>query len=159
MAAITNIKVAGLGGLGVLSAAHVLGELALRAGFDVKKAEVHGMSQRGGSLCSDVRYGEQVLSPMIPAGEVDFLLCLAADWQHLHAHELHPHGTLLSPELIALEQLSNRKALNVAMLGVLSRYLDFADALWLETLQASFPAKLHTGNEKAFRLGQAAVAA
>ena len=72
-----NIKIAGLGGMGVLSASHVLAETLFLAGYDVKKAEVHGMSQRGGSVASDIRFGTRILSPMIPVGEVDFLLALA----------------------------------------------------------------------------------
>ena len=63
---VQNIKIAGLGGMGVLSASWVLAEAVFRSGFDVKKAEVHGMSQRGGSVASDIRFGPKVLSPMIP---------------------------------------------------------------------------------------------
>ncbi len=154
MAEVTNIKFAGLGGMGVLSAANVMSQLAFRVGYDVKKAEVHGMSQRGGSLCSDVRYGPLVLSPMIPLGEVDFLVCLAVEWQHLHVHELRPTGRLLSAAAIDSAQLTTRKALNVAMLGLLSRHLNFPDNAWLASLRECFPAKLHNSNEHAFRLGQ-----
>ena len=54
---VTNVVLAGLGGQGVLKASDILADAALRAGLDVKKAEVHGMSQRGGSVTSDVRFG------------------------------------------------------------------------------------------------------
>jgi len=50
----------------------------LSRGLDVKKSEIHGMSQRGGSVSSDVRFGDSVFSPMVPAGEADFLVVLAA---------------------------------------------------------------------------------
>ncbi|MDR1009584.1 MAG: 2-oxoacid:acceptor oxidoreductase family protein, partial [Opitutaceae bacterium] len=70
-AKVTNVKIAGLGGMGVLTATRILAEVFFRRGLDVKKAEVHGMSQRGGSVCSDVRAGRKVLSPMIPEGETD----------------------------------------------------------------------------------------
>ena len=57
---ITSIKIAGLGGMGVLTSTQILAEVFFRQGLDVKKAEVHGMSQRGGSICSDVRFGKKV---------------------------------------------------------------------------------------------------
>ena len=65
---VTNVVLAGLGGQGVIKASDILADAALRAGFDVKKAEIHGMSQRGGSVTSDVRFGRKVLSPMVPRG-------------------------------------------------------------------------------------------
>ena len=71
-----NFLVVGVGGQGALLASTVLAETGVRAGFDVKKAEVHGMSQRGGSVNSHVRWGQQVLSPVIGKGEVDVLLAL-----------------------------------------------------------------------------------
>ena len=66
---VTNVVVAGLGGQGVLKASDILADVAFAAGLDVKKSEVHGMSQRGGSVASDVRFGEHVFSPMVPEGE------------------------------------------------------------------------------------------
>ena len=66
---VTNIVIAGLGGQGVLTASDIVADVAFHAGFDVKKSEVHGMSQRGGSVASDVRYGAQVFSPMVPEGK------------------------------------------------------------------------------------------
>lgn len=71
-----NFLIVGVGGQGALLASDVLAETGVRAGFDVKKAEVHGMSQRGGSVNSHVRWGERVLSPVIGQGDVDFLLAL-----------------------------------------------------------------------------------
>ncbi|MFH1635451.1 MAG: indolepyruvate oxidoreductase subunit beta [Chloroflexota bacterium] len=71
-----NFLVVGVGGQGALLASNVLAEVGLRAGFDVKKAEVHGMSQRGGSVNSHVRWGADVKSPVIGRGEVDVLLSL-----------------------------------------------------------------------------------
>jgi len=58
-----NVVVAGLGGQGVLKASDILADVAFSAGLDVKKSELHGMSQRGGSVSSDVRFGERVFSP------------------------------------------------------------------------------------------------
>ena len=73
---VVNVKFAGLGGTGVIKASDVMAELVFEQGYDVKKAEVHGMSQRGGSIASDVRFakGEEVQSPMIPTGEADYLV-------------------------------------------------------------------------------------
>lgn len=73
MAKVTNILLAGVGGQGILLASEVLAEVLMLAGYDVKKNEVHGMSQRGGSVTSHVRYGEKVYSPIIPEGEADIL--------------------------------------------------------------------------------------
>ena len=70
---VTNILLAGVGGQGILLASEVLSEVVLMAGLDVKKNEIHGMSQRGGSVVSHVRYGEKIFSSIIPEGEVDIL--------------------------------------------------------------------------------------
>ncbi len=71
-----NIVVAGTGGQGVMTASEVLAQTALAAGFDVKKTEVAGMAQRGGSVNSQVRFGRQILCPSIAPGEADLLLAL-----------------------------------------------------------------------------------
>ena len=70
---ITNILLVGVGGQGILLASEILSEAAMLAGFDVKKSEIHGMSQRGGSVVSHVRYGQEVFSPIVPEGEGDIL--------------------------------------------------------------------------------------
>ncbi len=70
---ITNILLVGFGGQGILLASEILAETCMLAGFDVKKNDVHGMSQRGGSVVSHVRYGNQVFSPIVPEGEGDVL--------------------------------------------------------------------------------------
>ncbi|MCW8859302.1 MAG: indolepyruvate oxidoreductase subunit beta [Deltaproteobacteria bacterium] len=73
MSKVKNILLAGVGGQGILLASEVLSEVMLMAGLDVKKNEIHGMSQRGGSVVSHVRYGDKVYSSIIPEGEVDIL--------------------------------------------------------------------------------------
>jgi indolepyruvate ferredoxin oxidoreductase beta subunit len=70
---VTNILVAGVGGQGVILASDVMADTFLKAGYNVKKSEVHGMAQRGGSVSSHVRFGEKVYSPIIKMGEVDYL--------------------------------------------------------------------------------------
>ncbi len=73
MSKVNNILLAGVGGQGILLASEVISEVMLLAGLDVKKNESHGMSQRGGSVVSHVRYGEKIYSSIIPEGDVDIL--------------------------------------------------------------------------------------
>lgn len=70
---VTNILLAGVGGQGTLLASEVLSEALMLAGHEIKKSEIHGMSQRGGSVTSHVRFGPKVHSPLIPEGTVDIL--------------------------------------------------------------------------------------
>lgn len=69
-----NFLVVGVGGQGTLLASDVLADVGVRAGYDVKKSEVHGMAQRGGSVTSHVRWGDEVRSPLIGRGEVNYLI-------------------------------------------------------------------------------------
>jgi len=69
----TNILICGVGGQGILLASEILSEAAMESGYDVKKSEVHGMAQRGGSVVSHIRYGEKIYSPLIRKGEADFI--------------------------------------------------------------------------------------
>lgn len=156
---VTNVVIAGLGGQGVLKASDILAEAAFLAGLDVKKAEVHGMSQRGGSVSSDVRFGAKVLSPMVPPGQADYLVVLEADQVDNNRWQLRAGGVLLGPECIDMDKLTNKRSINVAMLGVLSRHLDIPRAEWMAAVKASLPPKLHEANEQAFAVGEAAAAA
>ena len=70
----TSIVIVGVGGQGTLLASNILGKVAMDSGFDVKVSEVHGMSQRGGSVITYVRYGEQVASPIVEEGGADILM-------------------------------------------------------------------------------------
>ena len=69
-----NIMIVGVGGQGTLLASRILGNLVINEGYDVKVSEVHGMSQRGGSVVTYVKYGEKVYSPVIDEGEADIIL-------------------------------------------------------------------------------------
>ncbi len=71
---VTNIFLSGVGGQGTILASNILAEVFLKAGYDVKKAEVHGMAQRGGDVTTHFRFGKKVYSPIIKYGDVDFLL-------------------------------------------------------------------------------------
>lgn len=79
-----NIMIVGVGGQGSLLASKLLGRLLLDQGYDVKVSEVHGMSQRGGSVVTYVRYGDRVNSPVIDKGEADYIVSFelleAARW-------------------------------------------------------------------------------
>jgi indolepyruvate ferredoxin oxidoreductase beta subunit len=154
-----NVIFAGLGGQGVIKASDILADAAFRAGLDVKKAEVHGMSQRGGSVTSDVRFGQEVLSPMVPAGEADFLIVLSADQVEVNRGVLRPGGVVIRADFVDEAKLPNRKSLNVALLGALSHHLDIAEETWLAAVKAALPERLHDLNLNAFRLGKAAAAA
>lgn len=153
---VTNVVVAGLGGQGVLKASDILAEAALRDGLDVKKSELHGMSQRGGSVTSDVRFGAEVLSPMVPPGEADYLVVIAADQVEVNRWLLRPGGTLIGPDAIDENALPNKRSLNVALLGVLSRHLGISEESWLASIRSNLPAKLHEANQQAFSMGRAA---
>lgn len=156
---VTNVVLAGLGGQGVIKASDILADAAVRAGFDVKKAEVHGMSQRGGSVTTDVRFGPRVLSPMVPRGEADFLVVLAPSEVEVTRALLRPGGVLVAPDLVGEDELANRRSLNVALLGALSHHLDIPEAAFLDAVRAALPERLHGVNEKAFATGRAAARA
>ncbi len=150
----TNIVIAGLGGQGVIKASDILAEAAFAAGLDVKKSELHGMSQRGGSVTSDVRFGPKVHSPMVPTGEADYLVVLAPDQVEPSRHLLRAGGVLITPDAIEEAALPDRRSLNVALLGVLAAHVGIGVEHWLAALHANLPQKLHAANEQAFELGR-----
>lgn len=152
---VTNVVIAGLGGQGVLKASDIVAEAAFRAGFDVKKSEIHGMSQRGGSVASDVRFGPEVFSPMAPAGEADFLVLFDAGQLEANRAHLRPGGTLITPTVLEGVKLASKKSLNVAMAGALSAWLDIPEETWLDAVRAQLPEWLHAANLAAFRAGRA----
>ncbi len=92
---IFNIVIAGVGGQGVLMASKVLAESALASGLDVKQNEVHGMAQRGGSVISFVRIGEQVNSPVVMPGTADMLISFEPLEALRYIHFLKPGGRLV----------------------------------------------------------------
>lgn len=150
----TNVVIAGLGGQGVLKASDIFANVVFRAGFDVKKSEIHGMSQRGGSVSSDVRFGSKVFSPMVPPGQADYLVVLAPSQVAIARPMLKPSGVLIEPGMVDETKLANKKSLNVALLGALARRLDLAENLWHAAIQAALPEKLHAANLQAFAIGK-----
>ncbi len=151
---VTNVVIAGLGGQGVLKASDILAQVAFDTGLDVKKSEVHGMAQRGGSVTSDVRFGPTVFSPMVPAGEADYVVVMASEEVEASRRHLKPGGVMITPEDVPIASLDSPRSLNVALLGVLSAYLPLPEPAWLEAVRASLPEKLHEANFKAFSIGR-----
>lgn len=90
-----SITLVGVGGQGTILTSDLLALAAMHAGFDVKKSEIHGMSQRGGSVVSQVRYGDRVRSPIIPEGATDVLVAFERNEALRFAHLLKPGGLLL----------------------------------------------------------------
>ena len=89
-----NFLLVGVGGQGTILASNILAEVGLRTGFDVKQAEVHGMSQRGGSVVSNMRWAKQVFSPIIPKGEADILIAFEKLEAARFADFLRPDGLM-----------------------------------------------------------------
>ena len=95
MSNVKSVMIVGVGGQGPLLASRVLGSAMLSQGVDVKVSEVHGMSQRGGSVVTYVRYGDKVYSPIIAQGEADVLLAFEALEAARYLPWLKPEGTVV----------------------------------------------------------------
>jgi len=161
---VTSVIIAGVGGQGIVTASDILSGALHRHGYDVKKSEIHGMSQRGGSVSSDVRFGKRVLSPMVPAGSADFLVVMEPTQVAPHRHMLREGGVLITPDDAAYILESGdeppdpraEKLLNVALLGVLSAHLpQIPGACWLASLRSVLPERLHDINVTAFTRARA----
>ena len=155
---VINIVIAGLGGQGIVTAADILADAAFRAGFDVKKSEIHGMSQRGGSVSSDVRFGEQVHSPMVPSGKADFLVITESTQVDPNIHRLKKDGRLITPDAAPhlfkdddpASAVQAARMINVALLAVLSVHLELPESNWLEAIESNLPERLHEVNRNVF---------
>ena len=90
-----NLLLSGVGGQGVILASRILSEAALAQGLDIKQSEVHGMSQRGGSVVSHVRIGDRVHSPLVPEGQCDLLAGFEPLEALRHAHNVRPGGAIV----------------------------------------------------------------
>ena len=188
-----SIMIVGVGGQGTLLASRILGSVIQGAGQDVKVSEVHGMSQRGGSVVTYIKYGEKVYSPVIEKGQADIIVSFeqleAARWLSYlknggtiitNTQKISPMpvitGAAEYPDglidkikdkginvisvdaLSAAEQAGSAKAVNVALMGVLSKVLDgFDEAAWENAVVECVPAKVTEINKKAFGLGRALV--
>ena len=90
-----NIMIVGVGGQGSLLASKLLGQILLSAGYDVKVSEVHGMSQRGGSVVTYVRFGDRVYSPVIDKGEADYIISFELLEAARYVEYLKPDGHIV----------------------------------------------------------------
>ena len=186
----TSIMIVGVGGQGTLLASKLLGNVLLKQGYDVKLSEVHGMSQRGGSVVTYVRYGDRVYSPIVDQGEADYILSFeileSARWiSYLKkgsgklitntqktwpmpvitgavpypdgiVEKLSAMADVQAVDALALAtEAGSPKAVNVVLIGVLSRLMDIPEAAWLQALEETVPPKLLELNKKAFALGRA----
>ncbi len=149
---VTNVLFAGLGGQGIIRASDMLTEAAFRMNFDVKKSELHGMSQRGGSVSSDVRFGTKVWSPMIPYGQADYLLAVSEDQADVCCMYLNADSKIIRPSQLSAEDASSRMV-NIAMLGILNQYLQFPMELWETLIRENFKDAVAEANIEAFRRG------
>ena len=184
-----NVMIVGVGGQGSLLASKLLGYLLLNEGYDVKVSEVHGMSQRGGSVVTYVRFGEKVYSPVIDKGEADFIVSFekleAARYVEylkkggrivVNTQEIDPMpvitGAASYPEklidkmeaegiavdamdcLSLAEQAGSAKAVNLVLMGRLSRYFDIPEEKWISAIEKCVPEKFVEMNKRAFAFGR-----
>ena len=184
-----NIMIVGVGGQGSLLASKLLGYLLLKEGYDVKVSEVHGMSQRGGSVVTYVRFGDKVYSPIIDRGEADYII----SFEEMEAARYLPYlkeggrivtntqqidpmpvitGASAYPEkliekleekgaqvdamdcLTLAEEAGSSKAVNIVLMGRLSKYFDIPAEKWQQAIEALVPEKFREVNLKAFALGR-----
>ena len=90
-----NIMIVGVGGQGTLLTSRILGGITIKAGYDVKLSEVHGMAQRGGSVVTFVRYGDKVNEPIVEEGQADVLIAFERLEALRYAHFLKKDGVLV----------------------------------------------------------------
>lgn len=181
--------IVGVGGQGSLLASKLLGYLLLQEGYDVKVSEVHGMSQRGGSVVTYVRFGEKVYSPIIDRGEADVIISFEQLEAARYLEYLKPEGRIVTnvqmidpmpvitgaasyPEnliekmtamgikvdamdcLSLAQEAGSAKAVNIVLMGRLSRYFDIPVEKWQQAIRDLVPAKFVDINLKAFDLGR-----
>jgi len=142
----------GTGGQGVLKAAEICAVAAMREGFHVKKSEVHGMAQRGGAVESHGRFGAEVFSPLIPAGQADVLVGFDGAEAARLKSILKDGGKDVTPALAqAGSVITSSLFINTFMLGVLSKFTPISETSWLAALHEVFAGKQEAENERVFR--------
>ncbi len=183
----TNVVICGVGGQGIILASNVLCSVAFSEALDVKKSEVHGMAQRGGSVITHVRFGKKVYSPLIEEGTSDFILAFeplealrylpylkengimivndreispmsvlvgAAKYPQDIDRQLKKRGKthFVDATSIALE-MGNVRIVNILLLGVLSRFLNFKKQSWKEAIKENVRGRFVDLNITAFNRG------
>ncbi len=137
-----NILFCGTGGQGVLKASEVCGVAAINAGFKVKKSEVHGMAQRGGSVESHLRIGKEIYSPLITPGQADFLVSFHQGETARMKHFLSPQGVDFTPFLEKVNQLPDHRLVNSFFLGILASKLPIPQEHWYEAIKTVIGKKI-----------------
>lgn len=128
-----NIMIVGVGGQGTLLASRILGNTVIGEGYDVKVSEVHGMSQRGGSVVTYVRYGEKVHSPIIDKGEADVILA----FEELEAYRALPYLKNGGKILVNRQKMDPMPVITGAMQypsGIEEKISSVADATFIDAL-------------------------
>ncbi len=185
-----SVLFAGVGGQGIVLASKILAKVAFDSGLMVKESELHGMAQRGGSVVSHVRFGEEVHSPLIPLGRADILVSLEELEGLRYINFLKKDGTVIFNKNVSIpstvrpdtgltypedaegklrvmgynvvkieakevaKSAGNLKSENIAVLGLLSNYLNLSEQTWQETISKSVPSKTIEVNLKAFQGGR-----
>lgn len=184
-----NIMIVGVGGQGSLLASKILGKILADEAPEVKVSEVHGMSQRGGSVVTYVRSGDRVYSPIIDKGEADFIVSFEKSEAARYADRLAKGGAVIVNEreidpmpvitgaakyphdvleklsqagvktdaldaLSLAEEAGSSKAVNLVLMGRLSKYFDVSEEKWLKVIEDTVPPKFAELNKKAFILGR-----
>lgn len=184
-----NVMIVGVGGQGSLLASKLLGRLLLTRGYDIKVSEVHGMSQRGGSVVTYVRFGDKVYSPVIDKGQADYIVSFelleAARWTEylkpngkiiVNTQQINPMPVIIGaaeyPQnlvqkmsgagidvdafdaLSLAEKAGSAKAVNIVLMGHLSRNFDFSEEEWMDAIEQSVPSKFLELNKTAFIMGR-----
>ncbi len=184
----TNLMIVGVGGQGSLLASKLLGRLLVDEGYDVKVSEVHGMSQRGGSVVTYVRFGEKVYSPIVAEGEADYIVSFEKLEGARYVDRLKPDGQIIvntqqidpMPVVIGAaeypaevldalaekgvkidgfdalslaEQAGSAKAVNIVLMGRLSKYLEIPYEKWISAIEKTVKPQFVEINKKAFDLG------
>jgi indolepyruvate ferredoxin oxidoreductase, beta subunit len=128
---VTNIFLSGVGGQGTILASNILAEVFLKAGYDVKKSEVHGMAQRGGDVTTHFRFGKKVYSPLIKYGDVDYLISFEMLEAARYINWVKPEGKIIInkqeilPPVVSLGQMAYPKDIE----KMFKKY--FKDNVWI----------------------------
>jgi len=152
---VQSITFGGIGGQGVLKASEICGWAALYAGYHIKKSEVHGMAQRGGSVESHLRFGKKVYSPLISTGGADFLVCFHRDEHPRLKTFLKKDGVDLAASLEkAQKAIDNPRCLNTCLVGILSTQLSIPEDCWKRAIETVFKKSVVAVNKKVFQAGR-----
>jgi indolepyruvate ferredoxin oxidoreductase beta subunit len=152
-----DILIVGIGGQGTILASNVLCDVLMKKGYDVKKSEIHGMSQRGGSVISHIRYSEdRVFSPMVPLKQADLVLSFHPNETKRYGHYLKDDAKVIQLSDEIRDSLPNPRSLNMYGIGIMSNLLDIDADSWKESIQKFLKPKLHEANLEAFEMGRKA---